>query len=146
MDMRKKIQRVASNYVGIIKNGSDLEKALEEIEKLRPELTKMYMPFKVKRYNLDWVGALEAENMLTCLETAVRSAFMRPESRGVFYRVDYPKTDPNWLKEITVKKVDNIMELSTRPLTITTMEPPKLAVTWDEYVEWAVEKLEESSE
>jgi succinate dehydrogenase/fumarate reductase flavoprotein subunit len=146
MEIRKKIQRIATDYVGIIKNGADLEKALEEIEKLKPVLQEMYMPFKSKRYNLDWVAALEAENMLTCLEATVKSALMRTESRGVFYRLDYPKTDPNWLKEITVNKVDDRMELSTRPLTITTMEPPKLAVTWDDYVVWAVEKLEEPLE
>ena len=44
---------------------------------------------------------------------------MRTESRGTFYREDYPeRDDKNWLKWIIVKNVNGKMTLSTEPVPI----------------------------
>jgi succinate dehydrogenase / fumarate reductase flavoprotein subunit len=57
---------------------------------------------------------------------AAQSALLRTESRGVHYREDYPKTDNDcWLKESIVKQVEDGFEVTQRPVTVTTMTPPK---------------------
>jgi succinate dehydrogenase/fumarate reductase flavoprotein subunit len=143
VEFRKKMQKIGDNYLWIIKNGELLEKAVEEIEQLRSEVTRLYVPSKVRSYNLDWVNAIEAVNMFTVLEATAKTANMRKESRGVHYRSDFLKSDPDWLVEIVVREVDGKMDLYTRPVTVTSMEPPSIEKTWDEYVEWAAATIME---
>jgi len=54
------------------------------------------------------------------------SALRRTESRGVHYREDYPHADNDqWLQEIIVKYREGSFSFNHRPVTITTMTPPK---------------------
>ena len=47
----------------------------------------------------------ELQNMLTVASLIVKSALIRKESRGVHYRIDYPKrNDKNWKKHIVLQK------------------------------------------
>jgi succinate dehydrogenase/fumarate reductase flavoprotein subunit len=80
---------------------------------------------KSKRYNLEWVEALETKNIVEVAEMVLRAALMRTESRGAHERSDYPEEDPNWLKNIIVQKVDNKMQLSTEQVKFSYMEPKK---------------------
>lgn len=52
------------------------------------------------------------ENMLLVGRMAVSASLMRKESRGVFYRSDYPqRDDENWLKNIVIHNNNGNMEL-----------------------------------
>jgi fumarate reductase (CoM/CoB) subunit A len=60
------------------------------------------------------VQALELENMLDVTEVVARVARMRQETRGSHYRLDFPeRNDDEWLKSITVKRVNGEMKLGT---------------------------------
>ncbi len=142
------MQRTADASVGVIRNGSSLEKGIGEIEKLREELPRLCVTSEDRVYNREWIEAIEVENLLTCLEASARSALMRTESRGLHYRTDYLRMDnANWLREIVVKQAEGKMQLTTRPVTATTMEPPEeiMHMTWDEYMIWAATKISELS-
>ena len=62
----------------------------------------------------------ELRNMMVGAEVMLRTAIMRKESRGWFYREDYPRRDDkNWLKWIIAKRGENgEMELTTKDVPV----------------------------
>jgi succinate dehydrogenase/fumarate reductase flavoprotein subunit len=61
--------------------------------------------------------AHEVRNMLPGAEMMLRTALYRTESRGWFYREDYPRRDDeNWLKWVLVKKEDEKMKVWAEPV------------------------------
>lgn len=125
--LRGLIQRLAQERLGPIRDHKKLKGLIGFIEMVkREELPRLYTSSNVKRYNKEWIEALELENIVLILEASARSALKRTESRGVHYRSDHPYTDnDSWLKEILVKQVDGKPYLNTRPITITSLTPPK---------------------
>lgn len=128
--LRKRIQKIAFDYVGPVREGPGIEKALLELEKIKKdELPMVYSSAKTRCYNREWVEALEIGNMVTVLEIVSRASLMRTESRGAMYRRDCPNTDnKNWLKNIIVKLVGEKIKLETMPIVIKTVKPPKSEV------------------
>jgi succinate dehydrogenase/fumarate reductase flavoprotein subunit len=78
---------------------------------------------KTKRFNLEWIEALEVRNMLDASEMAIRSAFMRTESRGLHERAEYPEARTEWLKHIILCKSGDKMQLSTEPVIFSYEKP-----------------------
>jgi succinate dehydrogenase/fumarate reductase flavoprotein subunit len=60
------------------------------------------------QYNYGWVDAIDIGNMLDVCELTILSALNRTESRGPFYRPEYPYTDNvHWhAKNILFRGVD----------------------------------------
>ena len=103
--LRKRIQDVAWKYVGVVREEKGLSKGLEEIAAMRADLDQVYVSNKAKRFNHEWVEALQLENMLDVMEMVAEASLVRKESRGALYRRDFPKTDNiNWVKNIVVQK------------------------------------------
>jgi succinate dehydrogenase/fumarate reductase flavoprotein subunit len=125
--VRRRVQETAHKKLGPIRNQKELEsfiKFLVDIKK--EELPSLTVTSKSRIYNKEWIDALELENMVHLLEVAARSALFRAESRGVHFREDFPNTDnDNWLQESIVKRIDRDMEVGKRPVTATSMTPPK---------------------
>jgi succinate dehydrogenase / fumarate reductase flavoprotein subunit len=66
-----------------------------------------------------WSKALEVPNLLICAELMLMGAIERKESRGAFFRADYPDTDnANWLKNITHRQVDGQTVMDTVPVEL----------------------------
>ena len=58
--------------------------------------------------------ARELQNLLLLVELQAKACLERTESRGPHYREDFLlQDDRNWLKSITVKKVDGRSQLDT---------------------------------
>jgi succinate dehydrogenase/fumarate reductase flavoprotein subunit len=127
IELKKKIQKIAGEKLSSVRNDPDLEKAIQEIEEVKKDLPKVSIANKSRKYNVEWVDALQIESMLLVIEMVARASLMRKESRSGLYRKDYPRTDwKNWTKNIVIKKgADGKMQLTTRPPVITTFEPPK---------------------
>lgn len=127
VDLRKRIQKIAHENVGPIRESSRLERAIAEIERMRnDEIHQIYVATKSLEYNKEWLEAIQLDNMLQFLEATTKSALMRTESRGAHYRRDYPNTDnDNWLRNIVVKNADGKMQLVTEPVVITRFTPPR---------------------
>jgi len=124
IDLRHKIQKLAWEKVGIVRNGTHLKEAIEEIKIMRAEdIPKVSTRNKGSVYNREWVEALQLENMLCTLEMIARAALMRTESRACHLRTDYSTTDKNWVKNILIKLEDGEMKLSTQPVLTTKLKP-----------------------
>ena len=76
--------------------------AQAELDRIEAEdLPRMRMNTDTRNFNYDWVEALDAVDMLKALQMQVRFSLHRKESRGCFYRRDYPVTDNrSWLKHL----------------------------------------------
>ena len=76
-----------------VRNESDLEAALVEIESLNTRAQRVSVNGN-REYNTGWHTALDLPNLLLVSEAVARAALVRKESRGGHFREDYPEKDP----------------------------------------------------
>jgi succinate dehydrogenase/fumarate reductase flavoprotein subunit len=91
--IRRQLQDLMEDHVGIFRSEEGLMRASSEIRKLREALHGAAVDDKSRVFNTELTAALELDFMLTVAEAVVQSALARRESRGAHYRVDYPKRD-----------------------------------------------------
>jgi succinate dehydrogenase/fumarate reductase flavoprotein subunit len=73
---------------------------------------------EIRRYNTEFLDAIELRNMLTCSRLITTCARIRKESRGAHLRLDYPENDDlNWLKNITIWKENGKLKTSLSDIT-----------------------------
>jgi len=87
-DLREMMQQ----KVGIIRNGSELEEALSELETYA-ERSEKAVPGATKLYNSGWHQALDLKNMVDVSKACTLAALKRTESRGGHTREDFPTPD-----------------------------------------------------
>jgi succinate dehydrogenase / fumarate reductase flavoprotein subunit len=69
-------------------------------------LPRMGLGSVSRNWNYDWVDALDVEDMLDVCDLTIRASMRRKESRGYFFRDDYPFVDnKNWLKHTVATRV-----------------------------------------
>ena len=126
IELRKRIQRLAWEKLGPVRTGERLSEAIKEIDDLKKQTQLLSTTCKDRTYNREWVEAIQVKNMIFVMEMIARTALMRTESRGANYRRDFPNTDNvNWLKNIIVKQVSGETCLTTQPIIVTKLIPPK---------------------
>lgn len=122
--IRKKIQTLAWEKVGVLRTGELLTDALKTVEALRTEVSQIAVKSKDRQYNREWIEALQVKNLLILLEAIARSGLTREDSRGAHYRRDFPKMDnERWLKNVVVKNVQGKMDVETVPIVMTSYDP-----------------------
>jgi succinate dehydrogenase/fumarate reductase flavoprotein subunit len=123
--VKKEIRALMSRHMVYDRNKDELEKGLEELGRMRQdELPRLYVSAKTKRFNLEWVEALEVRNMLDTAEMSMRAALMREESRGLHQRSDFPEERKEWLRQVIIGRRQGKMEFTTEPVTFPYVKPP----------------------
>jgi succinate dehydrogenase/fumarate reductase flavoprotein subunit len=124
-DLRRELQAIAAEKVGVLRTGEALAQAVERLEELSAQsIPRIYARARERRYNREWVECLQAENMLTTLLAIARSALLREESRGAHYRRDFPQTDNvGWLQNTVARLRDGNLEVGTSPVRMTRLSP-----------------------
>jgi len=89
--LKKELQKLMWDKVGIIRNSSDLKQAQQKINEWKLILTS----------ELKTTEEFELANLIISADLVTNSALQREESRGAHYRKDFPdRDDVNWKKHI----------------------------------------------
>lgn len=112
--------------MGYVKSATSMGRALAGLEKIRATaVPRMRLPRLGRAWNTGWVDALDVLCMLDTCEATVRSALRRTESRGPFYREDYPVVDnARWLARNIVRRIDGRWEHRTEAIPTPYLAPP----------------------
>jgi succinate dehydrogenase/fumarate reductase flavoprotein subunit len=145
IDLKKKIRKVADDNLWVIRSASGLKQAIADLQSvIINEIPRISIKTQARTYNKEWIDAIEVESMTQVLLASARSALLRTESRGVHNRSDFPQTDNRrWLREIVVRQVNGKMSLTTRPITVTKLKPPRVRFGFEEGLVSAVKELGE---
>lgn len=82
---RKELESIMSDYVGIVRNNTRLERAMRRIDLLHEETEALYRSTRISPQ------LCELRNLITIAYLIVKSAQFRKESRGLHYNTDYPE-------------------------------------------------------
>jgi len=96
-ELHDELQQCINDLVGLIRVSSELQDALDRIEKLK-ERAKQVSAVGGRAFNPGWHLALDLRNMLAVAECMARAALTREESRGGHTRDDFPGMNPDWRK------------------------------------------------
>ena len=111
--LKRELQKLMRENVGIVRDGERLSSALSQIDRMEEEVENALSVSSIRRYNTEFLDAVELKNMLTCARMIATCALERKESRGAHLRLDYPdKDDAHWLKNIIIQKKEGKMETS----------------------------------
>ena len=143
--LKRRVRKIADDYLWVLRNGKGLKIAVSELEGIvSREVPELSIETSARAYNKEWMDAIEIASTAEVLLASARSALYRTESRGVHNRSDYPLTNNNtWLREIVSRKDKGKLILSTRPVTITKLRPPKGRFSFEEGIIRAVQELGE---
>jgi succinate dehydrogenase / fumarate reductase flavoprotein subunit len=123
-DIRARLQEVMMDKVSVVRSAAGMTEALTEVEALRDAYTRASVQDKGEIFNTDLTETLEVGYMLDLAEALVVGALAREESRGAHYRTDFEKRDDgNWLAHTVITKNGDELDLTKKPVTITTFEP-----------------------
>jgi succinate dehydrogenase / fumarate reductase flavoprotein subunit len=111
------LQNMMQDLVGIVRNESDMRRALEGILALRKRAAEVGVSGN-REYNPGWHTAMDLANLLTCSEAVTRSALERKESRGGHFREDFPNKDAAYagFNVICRRGADGEMQIVRQPL------------------------------
>ncbi len=124
-EIRRRLQVMMDEKVGVFRQGSTLEEAWSELKKLKELYSRARVENTSRVYNNNLRDFLELGSMLDVAEAIVVGALNRTESRGAHYRLDYPRRDDvNWLKHTLVfYRRGEPPELGYTPVRITKWKP-----------------------
>jgi fumarate reductase (CoM/CoB) subunit A len=114
-EIREELCNIMNTYVGMEITEAGLNTAIRAIRELKEKMVPKMSVLNVRVYNLELFEAFEVMHMLELAVLVAMSALLRKESRGHFYRADYPgQDDKNWMKHTVVKK-DGKADCTTMP-------------------------------
>lgn len=90
---RRELNRIMSDFVGIVRNTERLTLALERVERIKTAIEEYYFatPATYK--------VVELRNLATVAELIIKSALLRRESRGLHFLEDFPMPDDRFLRD-----------------------------------------------
>lgn len=109
-DLRGRLGECLHQNLGIVRSGESIAAAGRQVQLMRTELEGVRVPDMESAAEL-----MHLKNMLLLAGMQIRASELRRESRGVFYRSDFPETDdPAWRKNILIRNSCGQMDISFR--------------------------------
>ena len=127
--LRRRMEEIMMEKVGIFRNGKDLQEAVDELEELhiRSKNIEVFRS-KSRAANPALENAYRTQKMIKVALTVAYGALLRTESRGAHSREDYPeRDDANWLKRSITSwpnEEDTLPSMSYEDIPIGEMEMP----------------------
>lgn len=113
--LRREMEKIMMEKVGIFRNGEDLKKAVDELEQLLFRSHNIeVIRSKSLAANPALVNAYRTQKMLKIALTVAYGALLRTESRGAHSREDFPeRNDRDWLKRTIMRWEDQDATMPT---------------------------------
>jgi len=111
------LQETMQDLVGIVRLETEMQQALDAIDKLRMRAERTGIVGN-REYNNGWHTAIDLGSMMIVSEAVTRAALLRKESRGAQFREDFPVKDSEWGKyNIVIKRgANDQMQVEKRAL------------------------------
>ncbi len=108
-DMRVELGEIMFKHFGVFKNEKEMVEGYEKLKNLIDRANKnLGVVDKSKVFNIDLQSTLEFFNLLEIANVLAFASLNRKESRGSFYRDDYPKRDDeHYLYHSIIRKKDD---------------------------------------
>lgn len=115
--VKRRIREIMTEKMGYVKSETCMASALDDLNEVRARrLPRMGLGSISRNWNYDWVEAVDAEDMLEVCELTIRASMQRKESRGYFFREDYPYIDNrNWLKHTVATRAGDGVRFEYTP-------------------------------
>ncbi len=127
-ELKKEMQEIMMDKVGIFRNETDLTQAVDELKVLHQRSKNVALRNKISSSNPELVEAIRVPKMIKLAQCVAYGAMLRKESRGAHAREDYPeRNDRDWLKRtLTYWKDDNedLPQVEYEALDVMKMEMP----------------------
>jgi succinate dehydrogenase / fumarate reductase flavoprotein subunit len=122
--LRKEMQEVMFEHVGVFRTDVGMRQAVEKIRELKERFKFVQVDDQGSTYNTDLLEAWEMGCLLDVAQVTAVAALERTESRGAHAREDYPKRDDKkWLKHSLAYLEKDGVRLEFKPVTITKFKP-----------------------
>ncbi len=127
--LRRRMEKIMMEKVGIFRNGTDLKEAVDELEELlvRSKNIDVFRS-KSRAANPALENAYRTQKMIKVALTVAMGAYLREESRGAHSREDFPeRNDAKWLKRTITSWPESDQTLPTvtyEEIDIESMELP----------------------
>ncbi|MGE5703314.1 MAG: fumarate reductase flavoprotein subunit [Clostridia bacterium] len=125
-ELRRQMEMVLSENVGIFRSEEPLQEAVKELHELHQRARHVGLRSGGQGADPELASALRITGMLKLAYCIAAGALARKESRGSHYREDYPKRDDeNWLKRTLAYWPADANEpvLKYEPVKITELPP-----------------------
>lgn len=123
--IQTRIRKIIYETLVPIKREKKMKESLEELKKIKDELVpKMSLESTSLNFNTGWMNAIDLDTMIGVSELQILGSLERKESRGPFFREDYPYVDnENWIVSNIVKIVDGAPKFYQEPVELKYVEP-----------------------
>ena len=124
-EIRDEMANAMWNKVGIFREESKMQEALDTLNKLIEEYKTCFVGDTNRTFNMAFVNYVEVGSLLTVAKAAVMGAMRRKESRGSHLREDFPKRDDkNFLNHTLITlNANGEYEVGQRDVVVTRFEP-----------------------
>ena len=120
----EEMQTTMMEKVGIYRNETDMQTAVEEIQQLRRRYLDVRVQDTSKSFNTDLLEIIELGNLLDLSLITAEAALRRQESRGAHSREDYKeRDDETWLKHSLAYLEGDAVRLEYKPVDTSIWEP-----------------------
>ncbi len=121
-ELRKHLEDVMWERVGLVRDGSGLRSALDELVGLRSRAARITVAGAAAS-NPAWNALVDVTNLVDVGQMVAESALARTESRGAHYRLDYPSPDGAWLKNVVLTPAGDGLTVHCEPVRFTRLAP-----------------------
>ena len=122
--LRKRLQDVMWDEVGVIREEAGLKRGLAGIAEVSSELMEAGVDDTNLAFNLTWHDWLNMRSLCDISEVIARAALARENSRGAHYREDFPDSGAMEDSDFTVAKLNaGKVEVSREPVQFTVVRP-----------------------
>jgi len=124
LPLRKKLQEVMWDEVGVMRTAGGMKRGLKHLSSISDELMEIGVASDTLAFNLTWHDWLNMRSLCDVSEVISKAALTRENSRGAHYREDFPQPGEMIDSYFTVaKQEEGEVNITRQPVEFTIVKP-----------------------